>query len=80
MEVDADSCLKEPEGKQCRAHGGPLLVQQPPRGQPAIRMPLVKLVLGLHSRPALNVQKALHSQPTVGMPLLVAGPCRSRQT
>ena len=74
LEVDAHSRLKEPEGEQCRAHGGLLLVQQPRRGQPAICMPLVELVLGLHSREA---QQASQGQAMVSMPLTVAGPCRA---
>ena len=48
-------------------------MQQPPRGQPAIRMPLVELVLGLHSRKALHVQ-ASPCQPVVSMSLLALGP------
>ena len=79
MEVDAHGCFKEPEGKQCRAHGGLLLVQQPPRGQPTIRMPLVELVLGLHSRQALYVQRALRSQLTNWHATTGSRACRSRQ-
>lgn len=74
LEVNAHGCLKEPEGKQCRAQGGLLLVQQPPRGQPPISMPLVELVLGLQGRKAWIVQQALQCQPTVSMPLMVSGP------
>ena len=52
-------------------------MQQPPRGQPAISMPLVKPVMGLQSRKAVNAQQALQGQPTVSMPLLIAGTCRA---